>query len=149
MWLLIRFRELGASQSQLLTLWQQRGRSILEFASPVFFSSLTQDQSRLMETCQRVAFKIILRGTYTSYSQALSDLQQERLDTRRLTAALTWGRKCINNPRYSDMFPLYKQNRPNLRKSNMQFEEYHCRSQRMYNSSLPTICRMLNENVNI
>ena len=34
MWLLLRFRDMGASSEQHLMLWQQKGRSILEFASP-------------------------------------------------------------------------------------------------------------------
>ena len=42
-----------ASREQLLDLWQQKGRSILEFASPVFFSRLTIDQSKEIEECQR------------------------------------------------------------------------------------------------
>ena len=33
MWLLLWFRDMGASREQLLNLWQQKGRSILEFAS--------------------------------------------------------------------------------------------------------------------
>lgn len=145
MWLLIRFRDMGASRTQLLTLWQHKGRSVLEFASPVFFSSLTQKQSRLLEHCQIIAFTIILNGSYRSYSHALLELKQERFDTRRMAAALKWGKKCVTNPRHSDMFPLYQQNRTNMRKRDIKYDEYFCRSQRMYDSTLPTICRMLND----
>ena len=49
MWLLLRFRDMGASSEQLLMLWQQKGRSILEFSSPVFFSRLTNEQSKEKE----------------------------------------------------------------------------------------------------
>ena len=59
MWLLLRFRDMGANREQLLNLWQQKGRSILEFASPVFFSRLTVEQSKEIEDCQRKAFAII------------------------------------------------------------------------------------------
>ena len=45
MWILIRFRNMGANKSQLLTIWQQKGKSKLEFASPVFFSRITKEQS--------------------------------------------------------------------------------------------------------
>ena len=44
LWILLRFREMGATQQQLLTIWHRKGRSVLEFASPVFFSQNYCDQ---------------------------------------------------------------------------------------------------------
>ena len=41
LWLLIRFKSRGASQDQLLTLYQLKIRCILEFASPAFHGALT------------------------------------------------------------------------------------------------------------
>ena len=83
-WLLIRFRDMGATRRQLLSLWQQKGRSILEFASPVFFSSLTQQQCKRIEDCQRKAFSIMLQHEYRSYENSLDVLKQEKLSDRRI-----------------------------------------------------------------
>ena len=69
LWLLLRFRDMGASRQHLLTLWQQKGRSLLEFASPVFFSRLTKEQSKAIEDCQRKAFSIILGPNFKSYGR--------------------------------------------------------------------------------
>ena len=43
MCLRLRFKDIGASREQLLNLWQQKGKSILKFASPVFINRLTSD----------------------------------------------------------------------------------------------------------
>ena len=71
LWILIRFRDMGADTGQLLNLWQQKGRSILEFASPVFFSRLTLQQIKQIEDCQRKAFAVILQSKYKSFENAL------------------------------------------------------------------------------
>ena len=143
LWLLIRFRDIGATRSQLLTLWQQKGRSILEFASPVFFSRLTQEQCKQIEDCQRKAFFIILQHEYKSYENSLEVLQQEKLSERRIAAALKFGEKCITNDRHRDMFPRNIPSR-NIRRSKP-FKEFNCKSDRFYSSSIPTIARLLNE----
>ena len=76
---------MGADTGQLLNLWQQKGRSILEFASPVFFSRLTLQQIKQIEDCQRKAFAVILQSKYKSYDNALKVLGQERLADRRIS----------------------------------------------------------------
>ena len=143
MWLLLRFRDMGASRYQLLTLWQQKGRSLLEFASPVFFSRLTQEQSKAIENVQRKAFSIILGSTFKNYEMALITLKQEKLSDRRIAAAIKFGEKCVKNPKHSDMFPKNQPGR-NLRAQRMPYKEYFCRTERMYKSSIPTITRLLN-----
>ena len=144
-WLLLRFRDIGATISQLLTLWQEKGRSVLEFASPVFFSRLTGEQSDQIDNVQRKAFVIILGPEYVSYNSALKTLGQERLSVRRETAALTFGRKCVSNPKHADMFPLNVCVRENMRDRDELYKEYQCNTSRFYDSSLPTICRLLNQ----
>ena len=74
---------MGATREQLLNLWIQKGRSVLEFASPVFFSRLTEDQNKQIEKIQRMAFAIILQNDYKSYSSALNILSQKTLADRR------------------------------------------------------------------
>ena len=60
LWLLIRFKNLGASQDQLLTLYQLKIRCLAEFAAPAFHGALTQQQSNEIEMLQKKAFAIIL-----------------------------------------------------------------------------------------
>ena len=53
LWVLVRFKSLGGSTQQLLTVYITRIRSTLEFASPVFHSGLTRDQSEQIELIQK------------------------------------------------------------------------------------------------
>ena len=118
--------------------------SILEFASPVFFSRLTVEKSLQLENCQRKAFAIILDTGYRSYESSLLILLQERLSDRRCSAAIKFGEKYVTNPKHADMVPRRQRSRYNLR--NMKpFQEYCCHTDRMYQSSLPAITRLLNQ----
>ena len=81
LWLLARFRDMGASTAQLVTLWQQRGRSILEFASSVWFSRITAKESRQIEAVQRKAFALILQSQFKSYGHSHSPLPELTLRT--------------------------------------------------------------------
>jgi hypothetical protein len=64
---------MGASREQLLMLWQHKGRSILKFASPVFFIRLTNDQSKEIEDCQRKSF-VIMAGRFPQLQQGLGEV---------------------------------------------------------------------------
>ena len=55
LWVLVRFKTLGGSIPQLLQVYQTRVRSTLEFASPVFNSGLTLEQSKKLEMVQKKA----------------------------------------------------------------------------------------------
>ena len=71
LWILVRFKSLGASQNQLLKVYQTRIRSTLEFASPVFTSGLAKEQSMKIESIQKKAFALILGKDYCNYEVAL------------------------------------------------------------------------------
>ena len=58
-------------------------RSILEFNSNVWFSSITQEEEDDLERVQRVACHIILNCEYENYSKSLITLKLENLKTRR------------------------------------------------------------------
>ena len=54
-WMLIRFKKLGAPPEKLLSVYLLKIRTLLEFASPCFHSSLTFDQINQFEVTQRKA----------------------------------------------------------------------------------------------
>ena len=90
-------------------------KSLLEYATPVFHSSLTVNQSNQLEITQKKAFAIIYYKSYTSYVTALELAQIDRLDTPRETLCLNFAKKCALNQRHSDMFPPNPNLRPNSR----------------------------------
>ena len=60
LWVLVRFKSLGGTRDQLLTMYHTRIRSTQEFIALVFHSGLTLDQSRQLELIQKNALVIIL-----------------------------------------------------------------------------------------
>ena len=70
-------------------------------------------------------------------------MQQERLSERRKAAAIKFGEKCVKNPKHADMFPKNSPGR-HLRTPRLPYKEYFCRTERLYESSIPTITRLLN-----
>jgi hypothetical protein len=144
LWVMIRFKILGGSSEQLLSVYQLRVRSTLEFAAPVFHSGLTQDQSRQVEMVQKKAFAIILGRNYGSYETALETLQQERLDTRRTSLCSTFAFKCTKSPQHHHMFPLNPNYRENMR-HRKKYKEHQCKTSRYYRSPVPYMARLLNK----
>ena len=132
LWLLIRFKERGGSQGQLVTLYQLKIRSLLEFAAPAFHGALTVQQSNEFEMVQKKAFAIILGQSYRSYSSALSSLSQEKLSTRRDKLCKTFAIKCTKNPKHSDLFPVKPNSICNTRNAT-RFIEPKCLTNRYYN----------------
>ena len=143
LWLLIRFKNIGATQDQLLTLYQLKIRCLAEFAAPAFHSSLTQQQSNELEMLQKKAFAIILGSNYRSYRNALEKLSQETLHSRRLQLCKNFAVKCTIHPRHSDLFtlnPRYSNSR-----NKKKFIEPKCCTSRYYKSAVPFLTRLLNK----
>ena len=145
LWVLIRFKSLGGSTDQLVTVYRTRVRSTLEFAAPVFHCGLTKDQSRQIEMVQKKAMAIILGSEYTNYEYALSKVNLERLDTRRTTLSLNFAQKCAKSHQHKFMFPANPTFRPNMRNPKP-YREHQCNTSRYYMSPIPFLTRLLNKN---
>ena len=125
---------------QRTTLYQLRVRSTLEFAAPVFHSSLSKDLIRQVEMVQKKAFAIIL----VSYESVLETLQLERLDARRESLSHNFALKCTKSSQHNTIFPLNTNFRENMRHTK-KFKEHQCRTSRYYKSAVPYIARLLNK----
>ena len=142
LWLLVRFKNRGAKQEQLLTLYQLKIRSIAEFAAPAFHGALTAQQSNELEMVQKKAFAIILGARYRNYSNALALLDQETLSSRRLKLCNNFSQKCIKNEKHADIFPRKEGTKTRHTKT---FIEPKCKTSRYYNSAVPYLTRLLNK----
>ena len=60
LWVLVRFKAMGGTINQLVTVYLARIRTTLEFAAPVFSSSLTQEQSKKIEMVQKKPLQLFL-----------------------------------------------------------------------------------------
>ena len=141
---MIRFKSLGGTRAQLLTIYQACVRSVLEFAAPVFSSGLTKSQSQQIEMVQKRAFAIFLGREYSSYETALNTLEQERLSTCRTYLCYSFALKCSKSSKHASMFPLNNSAKHNTR-NNKPFLEFKCNTSRCFNSPIPSLTRLLNK----
>ena len=92
--------------SDLKLIYNQYIRSVLEYGSNVWHSSLTQQNKEDIERLQRSSVKIILKNNYDSYKKALKVLNMETLDQRREKGNLTFAKKCLKIENMKSLFPL-------------------------------------------
>ena len=119
-------------------------RSILEFNSAVWFSSISEEESHDLERVQKNVCRLILKNKFIDYDQALTQLKLETLKERRAKLALKFAEKCLKNDEMKHLFPRNCPSKHNLRKT----EEYQVKfahSKRLFKSAIPTLQRMLNE----
>ena len=70
-------------------------RSILEYNSNVWFSSLSEEEIHDIERVQKIACKVILKNDYVSYEQALQTLNLQTLSNRRLMLAERFAKNVL------------------------------------------------------
>ena len=79
-WAIRRMKSLGVPEETLLDFWKSEGRVHLEYACPVWHSSLTVSQSRSLDRAQRVAMAAITGRWEASHTlQPLSVVSQNCL----------------------------------------------------------------------
>ena len=72
-WVIRRMKNLGVRQSLLVEYWKSEGRVMLEYACPVWHSSLTEAQSRSLDRAQRVAMAAITGYCERSHTAQLCE----------------------------------------------------------------------------
>ena len=142
LWQLSRFKQLGATEENLITFYILKIRSILMFAAVVFHSSLTSELSQKLELQQKRSLAVILGTKYRNYSHALNVTSLPRLDTLRKEACLKWALQAQRNPQHSELFPL------NMSEANTRWRkkylEYNCKTTQFLKSAVPYMTRVLN-----
>ena len=126
----------------LVMIYNMYVRSILEYNSSVWFSSITNDERENLERVQRVACKIILKEEYKNYNQALTILGLQNLSDRRQMLAARFAKKCVKTDRFCDLFPLADKTKT---RSNDKYAVQFANTSRLKNSSIPAMRRILNK----
>ena len=96
----------GVSLEDLIDIYVLFIRSITEYCSIAFHSSLTIEDSNKLEQIQKICLKVILGDMYVSYSVALEMSGLKLLSTRRQDRCLDFARKCLKHPRNNRLFPI-------------------------------------------
>jgi hypothetical protein len=151
LWMLRRLKGLGASETEMLDVYQKQVRSVLELAVPVWQPALTQQEVRQIERVQRCALYIILGEDYLSYAHALDMLECDNLHDRRHRLCENFAKKSLKNPHYTNWFcvneeipPTVKTRNEATRKRTM-FKPVQTRTNRYGKSPLPYLTDLLNK----
>ena len=138
----IHCKNLSANEEDLVDVYFKQIRSVAEFATPVWNSSLTGDQIASLERLQKTVLHIILGDEYKSYTSALKSLGLNKLSDRRRKICTKFARKSVKHDKFSKWF------KPNLkvmkRLKQPKFCPVICKKQRFEKSPLAYLTKLLN-----
>ena len=140
--LLRKLSEFGAPKDDLKTIYVSYIRSILVQSAVVWHFSLTEENKQDLERVQKTSLKIILKGRYSDYNNALDILDLEDLNTRREKLCKKFATQSAKNStlNFEANDKLYNINTTNQDKFKISF----CHTERLKKSSIPQMQRMLN-----
>jgi hypothetical protein len=144
MTILRKLYEFNIPEEDLVMIYCLYIRSVLEYNSSVWFSSITQEESNDIERVQRCACRIILKEEFTTYESALSRLNLQNLSERRKTLALRFAKKCTENDRFAGLFTVNDKDLLNFRNPE-KYDVKFARKLRLCKSSIPAMQRLLNQ----
>ena len=118
--------------------------SLLELDVPVWNSGLTNDHVSQIERIQKMCLAIIRGDKYTSYEEALMTTGIKRLSDRRKQICLKFVTKNIESE--SSMFQRVSKSY-DTRSDRTMVKEVQCRTKSYFDSSIPYLARLFNENL--
>ena len=143
--MITKLKYVGVSIPDLIDVFSLFVRSLLEYCSVSWHSSLTQEQSDDIQRVQHTALKVILGKEYTDYQSSLNKCGLESLYSRREKRCLTFGLRSLKHPKHKLMFPLNNiPDATNTRNRNM-FEVNFARTSTYQKSAIPYIQNLLND----
>ena len=137
----------GVGVEDLIEIYILFIRSIAEYCSVAYHSSLTKEDTNKLEQIQKTCLKVILGDMYVNYSAALEMCGLTLLSERRQDRCLDFARKCLKHEKNSRLFPLKSEelNKHDIR--NKEPFEVNFASGNAYKiSAIPFCQRLLNAN---
>ena len=144
LWLLRRLKKLGASRKAMLDIYTKNVRSVLEYASVVWSSSITRKNMAQIERVQKAAFAIILDKQYASYEDACTVLNMDMLSERREKLARQFAIKASQHPIHKDWF-VPNDDVSKTWQTKLKFRPPQGRTERFLSSAIPYLTNLLNE----
>ena len=146
LYLLRQLKRCCTSIDDLLSVYTMYVRPTIEYACPVWYSSLTKSQLGCLEKLQRKALRIILSYDYCetkSFAEIYSQLGLPAMDVRLEQLFVNFGKSLLTSDRYKQWLPPPRNN--NLRNPN-KLCTIKCRTtcNRFKNSCIPSLVELLN-----
>ena len=143
--MLSRLKYAGMKRSDLINIYIMHIRSVTEYCSTAFDSSLTDEQERKLENIQKVALKVILGQSYTTYEDALTETSLKTLKIRRQEKSLKYACKALKHPLGQQMFPLNNNENPQNTRKSEKFHVNFAHTEVYKKSAIPSLQRLLNQ----
>ena len=140
-WVLRNLKGNGFNTEELLHVYKTMIRPVVEYACPVYHSSLTDGQDERIERLQDHALKTIF-GSELSARRLRGEANLETLRDRRENIVKKFAIKCSNDPAFSHWF-LRRQTTRVARNNELYLEE-KARCDRLKNSPIYYLRRILN-----
>ena len=120
-------------------------RSVLEQSAVVWHSSLTSKNRKDLERVQKAAMRVILKKRYVNYKNGLELLNLQTLEKRREMLCLRFAKKCLENEKVSNTFPIQNQNHKMKKRKIHKYKVNKGRTTRYRKSAVPFMQKLLND----
>ena len=145
MHLLFKISSFTKSREDLKAIYLTYIRSVAEQSAVVWHSSLTEKNRKQLERIQKAAVKVILGKSYTTYKDALKELNLDSLNDRRKKLCLRFAKNTLKNEKVRDMFSANKSKHQMITRKHKKFHEKISTTNRYKKSAIPYMTRLLNE----
>ena len=137
-----------APMTDLINIYVLYIRSILEQSCIVWHSMLSKENVEDLERVQKAALKIILGTKFINYENALQRTNLETLEKRRESLCLKFAKKCTQNEKTFNMFPINKNYHSMKLRNREKYVVKFANTDRLKNSAIPYMQRLLNNELN-
>ena len=137
--MLTKLKYVGTQKADLLDVYSIFIRSLVEYCSVCWHSSLTVEQSACIERVQKISLRIILGEEYINYQSAILKCNLDTLQNRRDKRCLNFALKCLKHPKHSSLFPKNEQ------RKNEKFHVNFAHTGYYQKSAIPYCQNLLNE----
>ena len=142
--MLSKLKYVGTNKKDLILLYCLHIRSITEYCSTAFHSSLTLKQANKLESIQKTCLRIILGEDYISYESALISTNLLSLKQRREKKEISFALKCTKHPTNSNLFPINPSLDPHVMRNREPYMVNQARTETYRISAIPHLQRRLN-----
>ena len=120
-------------------------RPVLEQSSVVQHSTLTLENSLVLERVQKAAVRLIMGSKHKGYEISLIELNLTKLAEMWRHLCLTFAKRTLANPKKEKKkCPLRKENRQQKRRHTEKFIVFKAKTERLRNYSILYMHRLLN-----
>jgi hypothetical protein len=144
LWMIRRLKYLGADTMDLTDIYIKQIRSLLELAAPVWHGGISQLERLDIERVQKSVAHNILDEQYSSYKDALVELELESLESRRGKLCLKFTKKAEKHEKHQNWFKL-NGTTVNTRQQKNKYCDVRAFHTRFQKSPISFLTKLLNE----